>query len=336
MDIKQLKKELKLDSIYGLDAETYWAKDYSLSDKKRGTTDYVIDPRFELQLMAVQKDGWTKPRCMNPQQFRLWAAGIDWSRNGMLAHHTHFDALICSHHYGIKPAFYFDTMSMGRPILPIEVGGSLDKMAKAFGLPGKRYNDILVDTQGRRLVDFTADEKKRLATYGGDDIEQEWQLFFKLLPFYSIDELRLIDLTIKMYAQPVLGLDASRLEGVLTSDVERKDALLRHLKVAKSQLTSKPQFARLLREAGCEPPSKVSIKQSEKMGEEVEVFAMAKQDQEFVDLLGHPIERVRQLVEARFAVSSNQMENRCKLLLSRSHLPAQPVYLKYYGAKTNR
>ncbi len=332
--MKQLMKELKLDAVYGLDAETYWANDYTL--KKMATTEYVTDPRFELQMVAVQKDSWSKPKVLTPKQFKLWAMGIDWSRTGVLAHHAHFDGLIFSHHLGIKPAFYLDTLSMGRPLLPVHVGGSLHLMCRAFGLAGKTKQQALVDTKGKRLADFTKQELRDLMAYAGDDIEQTWLLFHKLRPFMPIDELRLIDATVKMYAQPTLLLHADEIIKVRDADVTRKAALVQSLGVPKTSLTSGPKFAQLLRDAGCEPPTKVSAKQSEKAGEEVEVFAFAKQDQDFVDLLGHPIKRVAELVAARLAVQSNQMESRCNLLAGRAHLGAQPVYLNYYGAKTGR
>ena len=48
---KQMLKELGLDAVYGIDFETYWASDYTLF--WLATTDYIYDPRFEVQLVAV-------------------------------------------------------------------------------------------------------------------------------------------------------------------------------------------------------------------------------------------------------------------------------------------
>lgn len=332
--MKELLKALDLDAIYGLDAETYWASDYSLSHM--ATTEYVTDPRFELQMMAIQRHDWDEPKVLSPKQFAAWAKRVNWARTGFLAHHTQFDGYLSAYHYGLNPAFYFDTMSMGRPLLPIRVGGSLHHMAQAFGLLGKTKKDALLATKGKRLADFTPEELEHEQLYAGDDIRQTWAMFRKLLPYMPVHELRLIDMTIRMYAQPSLMLDVDQLAAVRDRDVARKQDMLSALGVAKKQLTSGPKFAALLQEAGCEPPTKISVKQSEKAGEEIEVLALSKQDQCFVDLLGHSSKRVRDLVAARFAVASNQLENRCNLLIGRSRLPAQPVYLNYYGAKTGR
>src|SRR5690606_37883403 len=59
---KKLLRALKLDCVYGLDAETYWDSKYTL--RTLATTEYVCDPRFEGQIVSVQKDSWTKPKVM--------------------------------------------------------------------------------------------------------------------------------------------------------------------------------------------------------------------------------------------------------------------------------
>lgn len=361
-EFKDLYRAFGIDAIYGLDAETYWAADYTLSDKKRGTTEYVIDPRFELQLMSVQKDSWSKPRVFERREFEAWARTINWSRAGMLGHHTQFDGLICSHHCGIKPRAYFDTLSMARPVMPVHVGGSLKKVCAAFGREAKKHADALANTKGKRWKDFTPAERKALKVYGGEDIEDTWFIFRKLLPHIPLEELRLIDLTVKMYAQPTLPIDGEAILGVLNNEIERKEKLVLGLglhktlppaRVVKGEvpsdyervkklLTSGPKFAELLRAQGVEPPTKVSAKKSAKASEEagyqveVESLALSQQDQEFKDLLAHPKKKVRELVEARFAVASNILENRCRLLHGRAHIGPQPVYLNYYGAKTGR
>src|SRR5690242_5582275 len=94
--LKGLLKSLSLDAIAGVDYETYYDDDYSL--KKIPTTEYIYDPRFETQLVAVQMSNWTKPRVMMPGEFQSWSKTIDWSRTGWLSHHTQFDGLIGSRH----------------------------------------------------------------------------------------------------------------------------------------------------------------------------------------------------------------------------------------------
>lgn len=347
--MKQLLKAFNLDAVYGLDAETFYEEGksgYSLKNDKIATTDYVIDPRFKLHCMSVQAHTWKAPRVMTEAQFKTWSRTINWRRTGVLAHHAQFDGFIMSHHYGIKPAAMFCTMSMGRPLLPITVGRSLDGMLKAFGEVGKEGAEALVAVAGKR--DLTRAELKALMTYAGHDIQKTWWLFHKLRDYLPLDELRLIDRTIRMYTDPTLLIDKAAIEQVLEADIANKIALVKKLKIrdelgklapydiAAKSLTSADQFSELLRDAGIEPPMKVSAKKSEKAGYEILVPAFSKQDQDFKDLESHENRRVRELIGARFAVKSTLMESRCTRLAERSRIGPQPVYLNYYGAKPGR
>lgn len=347
--MKQLLREFKLDAIIGLDAETFYeagSSGYSLKNQSISTTDYIIDPRFKMHCMSVQAHTWKKPRVLTHAQFKTWALGINWRRTGVLAHHAQFDGFIASHHYKIKPAAFFDTMSMGRPLLPITVGGSLDAMLKAFGNPGKEGGEALVAVAGKR--DLTRAELKALMVYAGHDIEKTWWLFHKLREYMPIDELRLIDETVRMYTDPRLLVDKAAILSVRDADVANKQALVAELdlgpdyETGRARLASAPEFFALLQDAGIDPPTKVSVKKSEsatlKAGRPVEIIvpAFSKQDQEFKDLASHEDPFVRQLMAARFAVTSSLMETRCTRLAERSRIGAQPVYLNYYGAKPGR
>ena len=342
MKYDALLKALNLDSIVGIDFETYYDADYSLKNPKLSTTEYVIDSRFEMQMAAVRWDISKRAEILSPKEFPAFCKVTNWSRTAVLGHHMQFDGLILSHHFGVKPAFYLDTLSMARPAMPVQVGGSLKAITEAFGRPGKRRAQALVDVKGKHLADFTAKELKALALYAGDDIDDTWFIFKKLLPYIPLKDLRLIDSTIKMYAQPTVMIDRDAIQKVLIADVANKKKLVRALKlhkdlaVATEILGSNEQFAEQLRAAGVEPPVKVSIKKSEKAGQDVIVLAMSKQDQEFKDLEGHENKRVRQLMAARFAIKSALMESRCTRLSARAYIGPQPVYLNYYGAKPGR
>lgn len=328
MTINELLKAIRCTQIVGLDFETFWADDYTLS--KLATTDYIYDGRFEMQLGAVMTHRQTKAKVLERKPFETWAKSIDWSKTALLAHHTHFDALIAYRHFGIKPKFYLDTLSMARAIMPVTVGGSLNKLAQAFGLPGKRYGAALTNTKNRRWADFTKDEKANLKTYAGDDIEQTFEVFKRLLPFMPLDELRLIDATVKMYANPRLLLDEPMLLELARSEVERKQALMDKLGVTPAVLQSNDKFAQLLEAYGVQPPTKVSAKTGKV------TWAFAKNDLEFKELLEHDDENVRALMEARFGVKSTMVETRAFKMASRAKYGPQPIYLNYYGAGTGR
>ncbi|NLA66719.1 MAG: hypothetical protein GX856_00450 [Gammaproteobacteria bacterium] len=340
-----------VDEVWGVDWETYYDDEYSL--KKMATTEYVTDPRFAARMVSVQRHDQKRAKVLTPAQFKAWAKTVNWKRAGMLGHHTQFDGLICSHHFKVKPAFMLDTMSMGRALLPITVGDGLDAMSRAFGLEGKQGGEILEETKGTPTL--TAAEFRRMAKYAGQDIEQTWLLFWKLLPFTPPDELHVIDITVRMYTDPILRVNRDAALAVVAAEVERKagmlDALRKSLKRRKVKapeplekaLGSPETFADMLRGVGIEPPMKVSPTVAKRLQEGEQpawpddfVYAFALGDQEFKDLLKHPDEHVRALVEARVAVKSTNLEKKAEKFAERALLGAVPAYLKYSGAKTHR
>lgn len=334
--MKELLRAFKIDAVYGLDAETFYEGDsgYSLRNQTMGTTEYVTDERFKLHCMSVRRHDQAKAKVLTEPQFRAWARTIDWKRTGMLAHHTQFDGLIASHHYDFKPAAMFCTMSMARPLVPIKVGVSLDGVGKWLGAEGKIGAEALAAVKGKR--DLTRVELAALMKYAGNDIDLTWFIFHKLVDYLPMQELRIIDQTIRLYTDPRLLLEVDSLKRVRALDEANKLKLIRECGGDRTDLTSGEKFATRLRALGVEPPMKRSDKKSEKAGEDVFTLATSKQDQEFVDLASHENKAVRELIAARFAVMSNQMTSRCNRLIARAPLGAQPVYLKYWGAAPGR
>lgn len=332
-DLKRAMRALNINAIYCMDYETFWdPKDYSLS--KMATTEYVFDKRFNAHMVSVQKHNWAKPKIMSIPQLRIWARTVDWTRAGMLAHHAHFDGLIASHHHGIKPAVYLDTLSMARPIMPVTVGGSLKAVCAAFGRKSKTKSGVLVDTAGKRTL--TAAEFKRMGAYAGDDVEDTWFAFEKLIPHTLNTELRLISTTVKMYAQPRLLINAELIDALHDKTVSDKAEQVLSVGsvfgryIDKKEIVSNEKFADLMRELGYEPPLKIS-KTTNK-----ETLALAKGDLEFKDLLKHEDPKLRALVTARFNLKSSILETRTKRMSNRSVHGKQPIYLNYWGAKTGR
>lgn len=334
----ELLRFLGVDTVYGLDAETFWSNEYTL--KKQSTTEYIVDPRFRLHMMSVQQLGQKRAKVMSAPEFGAWVKTVNWKHTAMLAHHTQFDGFILSHHFGVHPAVMLDTMSMGRPLLPITVGDSLDGMCRAFGLKGKQGGEILVETKGKEVL--TASEFRQMARYAGNDIEQTWQLFWKLLPYLPPDELEVIDLTVKMFTAPTLRIDEAKVRAVAAGEAERKASLVKKLKLTRDTLSKNALFIPKLEALGVEVPMKLSPSVRKRMPEgyiptrEDFVPALSKQDLAFKNLLQHPDKRVRALVEARFAIKSTNLEKKSEKLAERAVLGAVPVYLKYAGAKTLR
>ena len=129
-------------NIVTLDFETYFDDDYTL--KKLSTEAYIRDARFEALGLGVRFVNGDLKWFDEPDEF-LHHMREDPNKFGILAHHAQFDGLILSHHYGVKPYVWFDTLSMARLLLGNHLSVGLDSLAKHFNLAGKTisYRHIL-------------------------------------------------------------------------------------------------------------------------------------------------------------------------------------------------
>jgi DNA polymerase I-like protein with 3'-5' exonuclease and polymerase domains len=314
--------------IVTIDTETYYDKDYSLS--KMTTEEYIRDERFEVIGVAIK---------VNDQEVD-WYSGadpggflhaLDYSDKAILCHNTAFDGAILSWHYGIKPKFWFDTLSMARPLHSMTVGGSLKALATYYKLGDK--GDEVLRTMGLRRRDFTPEQMEAFAEYCVQDVNLTYQLFKKMARQFPKEELLVIDQTIRMYTEPKLVLDPVVLDAHLISIHERKEKLLAKLggeAKAKKFLMSNNKFADLLRAFGVEPPMKTSPTTGK------QTYAFAKNDTQFTALLEHPKPAVRTVVEARLGTKSTIEETRTERFLQIAERGSLPIMLNYYGAHTGR
>ena len=227
--------------------------------------------------------------------------------------------------YGIRPRVIVDTLSMARPITGLTVGGSLRALGEYFGI-GEKGTEVY-NTQGKHRKDFTPEELERYGRYCQQDVNLTYQLLQKLLPLSTAQEMYLIDLTIRMFTEPVLQLNAELLETHLEKVRADKQALLDSVSHGdRSAFMSNDKFAELLRAEGVEPPTKVS----EKTGKTA--YAFAKTDAGFQALLDHPNERVQALASARLGLKSTLEETRTQAFLDIARRGPMPVMLNYYGA----
>jgi hypothetical protein len=148
---------------------------------------------------------------------------------------------------------------------------------------------------------------------------------------YPLEELKLIDLHLRMFTEPMLRLNQGKLEAHLAAVQARKAALLEAAGVETADLMSNVKFAELLEGFGIDPPMKISPTTG-KM-----TYAFAKSDPGLKELLEHEDERVQAIVAARMGVKSTLEETRTQRFINISKRdPAFPVPLKYAYARTKR
>ena len=311
-----------------LDFETYYTtKD--LGFKTQTTEEYVRDPRFEVVGVAVKVNDEPTQWCSDSlDEIDLWLHQFDWDNSMVIAHNAMFDMAILNWHFDIRPKAIADTLSMARAINGIEVGNSLKKLAVHYEL-GVKGEEVLQAVNLRRR-DFTEQQLAEYGAYCRNDVDLTYDLFLTLLPMFQKVELKLIDLTIRMFTEPQLRLDESLLQQHLVEVKNRKKLLLDECGANIEDLMSNQKFAEVLRGLGVEPPMKISLTTGK------EALALAKSDEGFKALAEHPDERVQTLVAARLGNKTTLEETRTERLIGIAGRGKIPVPLSYYAAHTGR
>ncbi len=354
-----------------LDFETYFSTDYTL--KKLSTSEYIRDPRFKAHMCGI-KIGKAAIKVYPTDKIQAALDAIDWTTHSLLCHHTQFDGLILSHHYGVFPHFMYDSLSMVRGLYSNDVSSGLDAAAEYLGV-GNKVAGVLMEMKDVETLPPAL--YKKGAKYCAQDVNLTLDIFKLMAPQLPHDEFELIDLTIKMFTDPVLKVDIPLVEKELANEIARKEALLFSSlgkpkvveKLLKTAVATRPEitalkkkgiidptpreivlyrakkaigsnevFAQLLRDAGVEPPVKVSDAYKKNRDESKKyTYAFAQTDLAFTSLTEWPVARVRELVEVRLSVKSTTNETRAsRFITAGSNGYCLPVYLKYAGAHTWR
>jgi DNA polymerase I-like protein with 3'-5' exonuclease and polymerase domains len=313
--------------IVTLDFETYYSADYSLRKKEYNTSSYVRDPQFKAQCVGIKIND-EPVRWYRDKDIAGALNSIKWDSVALLCHNTNFDGLILSHHYGIVPAYYLDTLSMARALHSNAIGAGLDEVARFYGV-GNKLPNALGKTKGVR--DLSDELMTQLAEYCAEDVRLTYEIYQKMRKFFPQSEIDLIDITVRMFADPVLEIDIPAVEKELAREIKEQEEIISRSGYSKKSLSSADTFAEILRAHGVEPPTKFS----EATGKEA--WAFAKTDVEFQALADHEDERVRNLYFGRLAAKSTINETRAYRFLKAGENGYRiPVLLNYFGAHTGR
>ena len=315
-------------NIITLDFETYYSQTYSLS--KLTTEEYVRGKEFEVIGVSVKvNDGETQWYSGTYSDTKQFLESFDFDDNLALAHNAMFDAAILTWHFGIHPRGWLDTLSMARAIHSTEVGGSLDKLTQHYGLGQK--GTAVAQALGKRRLDFTPYDLAEYGEYCMNDVELTYKLFDCMSPEFPALELRLIDLTIRMFSEPVLVISHMHLITHLADIQNSKAALLVNVGMdSREALMSNDKFANLLGFLDVHPPRKISPVTGK------EAWAFSKTDEAFKALLEHENIKVQTLVAARLGLKSTQEETRTQRLIGIASRGKLPIPLRYYAAHTGR
>ena len=310
-----------------LDFETYYNKEYSL--KKLTTEEYVRDPRFEVLGVAVKVNNReTEWASGTHEELSNYLQTFNWQNSMALAHNTLFDGAILNWSFGINPRVYSDTMCIARALHGVEDSASLKALADRYGI-GAKGNET-ANTVGKRRETFSEVELERLGDYAVNDVDLTYNLFTIMAKGFPKKELKLIDVSLRMFIEPVLDLDLDLLENHLSQTRERKEQLLMDARASKEDLMSNDKFAKLLAAYNVSPPKKLSPTTGK------QTWAFAKSDEGFKRLLTHQDERVQSLVAARLGNKSTLEETRTQRFIDIAKRGLLPVPVRYYAAHTGR
>ena len=318
------------------DFETYYDSEYSLS--KMTTEAYVRDPRFETIMLSIRINE-AEPYWVPQPDVKPALRDLRPERRAALCHHSHFDGLVLSHHYGVYPKVWFDTLSMARNLHGANGGLSLAKLAERYGVG--RKGDEVVQAKGLHFKDFTPEHLARYGLYCCLDNYLTYELFMRMLGALSREELQIIDQVIRMFTEPVLELDEVMLADYAAQLRAEKTVLMLQAGAQAEDLMSNDKFADMLRNLGVEPPTKTSptwLKKAVAERDPVppQIYAFAKTDVGMQTLQEHPDERVQILVEARLKNKTTIAEKGAERLIGMSRRGAATVYYKYSGAASHR
>ena len=324
--------------VITLDFETYYAKDFSLT--KLSTEEYIRDARFEVIGVGLQIDEDTPVWLSGTHaEMRNQLTKYEWSKASLLCHNTMFDGAILKWIFGIAPKQYLDTLCMARAVIGVDSGGSLASLSTRFGL-GEKGTEVL-DAIGKHRADFTPEQLEQYGKYCMNDVSLTHKLWLLFSSVFPKEELDLIDMTLRMFINPILEVDETLLTDRLDELKEEKLRLLGSLKErlscateeeVRKRLASNKQFAEVLKEFGVTPPTKTSPTTGK------ETYALAKNDEGFIELTEHEDSFIQELCAVRLGTKSTIEESRIERFIQtgRRNKGRLPIPLKYYGAHTGR
>lgn len=328
--------------IVVLDFESYYSKDYSL--RLMTTPEYILDPRFEVTLLAAYDISRPAPSIIDAGDIPNFLSRYPAEETMSISHNALFDMAILAWKYDWVPAKLQDTLGMARALRRYQ-RNSLGAVAKElFGADTK--GNVLHKVTGMNAAQIKqAGLWPEYRTYAMNDARLCANIYFKLYPEFPAEEQEIQDLVIRAAIQPQLHADAGMLQQHLIELRKRKAWLLRECRYDKAALMSTAQFQQALEDLGVEIKTKVSA--TNKV-----VPAFAKSDPFMSELLEYGESeddevnfQVQTLANARLSQKSTIEETRAEKFYriaklpwvnGASPLPLLPVALRYGGAHTGR
>jgi DNA polymerase len=300
-----------------IDFETYYDGDITL--RKMNYSEYAKKTRI-LCLGYIYRGRLNVLH--DPTEF---LAGLDWSTVTVIGHNLLFDALILKTFYGHTAARYVDTLGMARAIHPCRKHG-LDDLADLYA-PALKKTQALKYVKNKTWGELTEQQQTELKQYCQNDVVLTAMLYDQWK--HQFKEYDLLDHTIKLFINPRLELNSTKLEALILEEKLEADRLLALHKLSREKVRSDAQFAEHLSGMGYIVPTKFSAKQQKT------VPAFAKSDSQWQEFYLHNPE-LQPLLDLKRSINSSIKETRTNRLITSITDGKLPVAYNYHGAFTGR
>ena len=315
-----------MKNLYFIDIESYF--DTECNIKKLGVSQYINHPKFRFLTLGYKTMDMDKPVVLAGSDIDDFFASLDPDKTIFVAHNMYFDGYAIARHYNFVPSFLMCTFAMAQPVHAAYRSTSLDSLAKHYGLD-KKIEGALPQMKGKYWSDLTSDEKRTLVEYNEHDVRLGEQIFNRMIPDFPTKELEVIDLTLRMFIEPMFEVDAERAQTIIEEERQGKVDACYAAGITEAQARSDLMFKAALEDHGYECPMKWSEKQAK------EIPALAQSDLPFQAMQRSDDPQLAALAEARTRCKSTINETRAQSLLDRAGRPF-PVYLLYCAAHTMR
>ena len=345
--------------LVAIDFESFFDTKNGYTLSKMGPIEYIRDPRFAVQMLALQAEDWGGVAFGDdiPKMLK----GLESPDVVTVAHNgAGFDFLILNEVYGVRPAHPVDTIPMAAWCGITRIGPASHKAVTACLGNGEKLAGTVISDGKRWPVDFTEDEQAAFAFYASQDAAQCLANAKAMLPYMTPDALKFIEITSRMACEPVLELDRDMLlayrEELKAKTAKAREDLGKLFRFPDDAsflkaVRSKPAFCKMLEILGREAPMKLSEKKTKTKlealkltghenpaPEEYEVWepALAKTDLDFRAMESDPDERVALLVRTRLENNSSMQASRTERFLALADGRPMPVMLQAFKAHTSR
>ena len=305
-----------------LDFETYY--DSKVSLKKLTIMEYVKHPAFKVLGMGIKADNHKTRWFSYHEDFIDALKAVPWDKAELICHNTPFDAYILTQYYGFVPSYYYDTSAIARGIWANESSSLAATAERLFpDDPTMRKGTELIQAKGLRFL--PKEVEANIAAYCIQDVELTYAIFNSLINDYPVDELDIIDLTVRMFVEPKLKVNKQLCLDYIKELQEEYTTALNNGGVPRDVLASNDKFTAWIK---TEHQLDVLTKVSPSTGKDIP--ALAKGDKQFVKFQrDHPelkdIWKARELVKSRIHETRAQRFVDC--VTPEGYLP---VPLRYY------